>query len=567
MSIGLITKLAKITDKLFRMTGVNGSDELAYTRGGPVKAATTVKTVIDGMPVSIWEFAELATGYSTGGDPLTWNWTPAFMALHASKPKSVLIKGKYRLEGGLSPTLYEWTDTTFVFVDAEIELINPVGDVVGLQIGSNCVGYGKLRGRVNGGVPNNNGFVQNPMCIGRWYDAGAVTNVHFDTLDMQGMSGGTAMAIAGNTSGVRIERLIMNGGGQLGLMMHWTGTPNNIAPTATYHPHDITIGSVIGSNFTEAMITASACYGLNIGSISGGNNYRDFYHIGGDFGDSLAIARDKGKVCKNIMLGSVTTRLGLYRAIEYNASAGKIVYVMEGDFSFGRVIAQGTGLINSVGIRVEDRKSGTFGVADVSGFASNINYINCNGGVDSQLLSSMATNQGITFAGTKNMQIGTARTKNDNQAAGGGVGGVNLTATCQNIDFDLIRVETNNAATHGCVLTSGATGIRIKQTTGTVDPTRVLLVDNGVANTNRIGPCITDAGAVSYSGPDPAMNTNARGQSISWGGAEPINGTFKRGDLYIASSPTGGGKAARICTTAGVAGSTAVFKQWGVIDA
>lgn len=41
------------------------------------KAIATVQDALDAKGVSIWEFAHLATGYTVGGDPATWDWTPA----------------------------------------------------------------------------------------------------------------------------------------------------------------------------------------------------------------------------------------------------------------------------------------------------------------------------------------------------------------------------------------------------------------------------------------------------------------------------------------------------------
>ena len=525
--------------------------------------------MLDAQAITPWEFAHLITSRPIA-DPAGWDWTPAFAAMHsavkAGRVKVIDITGGFRLVGGLPPRLYEWSNLTIRSGGGQIILDSPVGDNSGMQIGSNVTIKGHLKGSVVNGDGNGNGFVRTAICIGRWWDSVEVSNVHADTLDLTGVNNSTAMAIAGNTHGVRIGRLMLNGG-QLGLMMHWAGLPDNITPEKTYHPHDIHIGSLVGANFSESMITASGCYDIRIDYINGKNNYRDFYHIGGDFGEKYAVSRDAGKVCTGIDLGRITSRDAFYRCVDYNASAGKAENVMRGELNIDYVKATSKVAALSVGVRIENRDAGRIGFADVEGFTNNIVQIKCNGGTDGELRSSNANGQGIIYSATKHARAEQLRTTNDNRAAGGGVGGVNFNAECSDIEIGAIRVATNNAATNGCVLANGSSDIRILQTRGGVDSTRFLVVDSAVGNTNRIGPCMLDSGTYSYSGPDPFFSITARGQSMSWGGGWPTGAVFKRGDISMSSSASPGAKASRICTTAGVEGSTAVFKSWGAIDA
>lgn len=55
--------------------------------------------------------------------------------------------------------------------------------------------------------------------------------------------------------------------------------------------------------------------------------------------------------------------------------------------------------------------------------------------------------------------------------------------------------------------------------------------------------------------------------SKSWQPTFPTTGTFFKGDILFIQQASAGAKAGIICTTAGVAGSTAVFKLFGAIDA
>lgn len=495
-----------------------GAGMAGWTRAPLAESITNVHQMLDAQAVSPWEFAHLVSMRPKASDPLTWDWTPAFAAMHAAAAaglvKLITLTGIFRLVGGLSPKDYQWSDVTILSAGGGIILDSPTGDNVGMQIGSNVTIKGHFKGVLKKGNSNGNGFVRTPICIGRWWDSGEVSNVNIDSLDLTGMADGTAMAIAGNTHGVKIGRLKLSGG-QHGLMMHWAGLPENIAPSKTYHPHDIQIGSISGSGFTDAMVTSSGCYDIRIDYINGQDNYRDFYNIGGDFGERFAVARDLGKVCKGINLGRVSSSGAVFRSVEYNASAGEIANVMQGEFSIESIKAVGAGAKNSVGLRIENRDCGKVGLADVSGFTNNIVQINCSGGIDGELRSTGASGQGIIYSATKHVRVEQLRTTNDNIGAGGGVGGVNVNAQCNDIYIGSLRVLTNNAATHGCVLESGSTNIRLQQISGIVDPARFLVIDSASANSNRVGACVTDGGAISYSGQDSISSTAPRGHSIT----------------------------------------------------
>lgn len=56
------------------------------------------------------------------------------------------------------------------------------------------------------------------------------------------------------------------------------------------------------------------------------------------------------------------------------------------------------------------------------------------------------------------------------------------------------------------------------------------------------------------------------GRHITNAAAAPSSGEWARGDLIFRQSPSAAGKIGWVCTTGGTAGSTAVFKEWGVID-
>ena len=55
-------------------------------------------------------------------------------------------------------------------------------------------------------------------------------------------------------------------------------------------------------------------------------------------------------------------------------------------------------------------------------------------------------------------------------------------------------------------------------------------------------------------------------RSRFYGNAESTQGRWNKGDEVIDVNPAASGKIGWVCITAGIAGSTAVFKQFGVID-
>lgn len=57
------------------------------------KSIATVQDAIDTTGLSIWEFAYLATGYTLGGDPSTWDWSPALQAAINSLPLNTANTG------------------------------------------------------------------------------------------------------------------------------------------------------------------------------------------------------------------------------------------------------------------------------------------------------------------------------------------------------------------------------------------------------------------------------------------------------------------------------------------
>lgn len=57
-----------------------GASLVGWSRARLKNQMDTVAEVLNGRSVSVWEFANLAGGYTPTGDPATWNWQPAIQA-------------------------------------------------------------------------------------------------------------------------------------------------------------------------------------------------------------------------------------------------------------------------------------------------------------------------------------------------------------------------------------------------------------------------------------------------------------------------------------------------------
>lgn len=71
-----------------------GSALVGYKRSLLSSSVTTVKQMLDTMPIRVWEFASAITDKPDPADPATWNWTPAFQALISAAQAAIAATGK-----------------------------------------------------------------------------------------------------------------------------------------------------------------------------------------------------------------------------------------------------------------------------------------------------------------------------------------------------------------------------------------------------------------------------------------------------------------------------------------
>lgn len=101
---------ADAADALDTLADSTGAGLVGWSRSNLSTSIETVAGQLNATPVNLWEFADLVTSKPTPGDPSTWDWTPAFVALsaHTSPIKlvpstpavSMYISGAFTVKSG-----------------------------------------------------------------------------------------------------------------------------------------------------------------------------------------------------------------------------------------------------------------------------------------------------------------------------------------------------------------------------------------------------------------------------------------------------------------------------------
>lgn len=479
-----------------------GSGMVGFIQAGSGAVARTSRDKMREI-VSIKDFG--AVGDGATDDVGSWE---KFLTAARGRLASI-PDGTYFLSNGVSPFDYELHDCLLLISPGASFVIGDwSADTVFLQIGSNCDIQGVLKVSCSGTV-SANGFVNVPICIGRWWDASTeISNVKIGDLFLsQGDAASNLLVIAGNVRDVKTGHINASGSFSRAVLAHWSAVPNNITPTASYHPHDIYISGVHGNNASEALVACSAAYNVTVGNISGANNLRGLFSIGGDFGGHYAVSEQKPFICKGITVESFELIDVGYSAIEVNASAGLISYEMGGNTNIKGGVAIGKSG-SSAGISMHDQICGEVGSVEISGFGSagvllrncvavaiNGAYAHGNGG------SGFAFN-GAVGALVNGCSLVSSISKNNNQDEAGGVGEVSINASCSGIIVRDILIQTNNASTHGVVLNSGSVNCKVEDVRGIgFSSPRYVLVDLNTPLSTNVVREVTSDGPTVYSGP------------------------------------------------------------------
>lgn len=97
------SKVAVLRSDLANATDpAKGAGIVGWKRSPLASAIRSVGKMLDSAPINLWEFAEHAVGYSPGGNPDEWDWTPALAALAAATTDYTTVvvpPGTYNLNG------------------------------------------------------------------------------------------------------------------------------------------------------------------------------------------------------------------------------------------------------------------------------------------------------------------------------------------------------------------------------------------------------------------------------------------------------------------------------------
>lgn len=97
MTIGLITKLAKIAPNLLELNTPEGGRYVGATRKRLVEARPdSVEFFIAKQKVNIWDFSKYVLNRPDPNDPSTWDWSPAWLAAGLVGKRIIMSDGVFR---------------------------------------------------------------------------------------------------------------------------------------------------------------------------------------------------------------------------------------------------------------------------------------------------------------------------------------------------------------------------------------------------------------------------------------------------------------------------------------
>lgn len=477
----------KFTTTEIQNSGIGDASQITYTYPDANAVQESVEERL-AQYVSIKDFGAIGDGVTDDIDAYK-----AFLtAINNSKAIGSIPNGTYYLSTGIDFSSYAISNCTIISGNAVLNIDSWGANDVGMQIGSNVSIVGSLTINASGAV-GTNGFLNVCIAIGNWDDAATeVQNISIEQLNLsQNDADANLLTITSNTHNVNIGSIAASGTYGCAMLAHWSGVPNNTAPTTTYHPYDIRIGSVDGNNSTYELVGLSSCYDVKIDSITGDNNAFGFKSIGGDFGNQYAGSAQADFVCKNIKIGSMNLTNVTTIGAEINASAGLISNVMEGSTFIDSATIKGkSGSTN--GIQIQDQRGSKI-TANVSFFdGTGIRFNNCLNSTISNSVVEKCGDRGIYFYGTSGGEVSgcsiidTALIAN-NQNAAGGVSNVYLNAYASVNTLTNLTVTTDNSATHGIGFANGSVKNILDGVYGySFNAPRYIVIDSNTTASNTI---------------------------------------------------------------------------------
>lgn len=141
MGIGVITKLAKVAEKLITMaSSANGANQIGWTRSILGSAIRTINQMLDAQTTNVWEYADSVVSKPDANDANTWDWTPAIQQMLNKTGRVLLPEGR---TFHVTATLQVLSNTEFV-IEGTLRFANQVSTLTTEHL-INCGGQGDPR--------------------------------------------------------------------------------------------------------------------------------------------------------------------------------------------------------------------------------------------------------------------------------------------------------------------------------------------------------------------------------------------------------------------------------------
>lgn len=505
--------------------------------------------------------------------------TESFKRMHLAALRTkikplILLNNIYQISGGFEQTLYEWADTTFFSHGAVINADALTGDNGVLQIGSRTRLVGHLDINITNTEPGNSGFVRTGMTIGRWWNAAnRVEHFSVESVRITTSTGANCVAISGSARKGSLGRIGCYGSFAIGVLIHWSGLPNDRKPEITYHPNAIEIDEIYGSGASsEGLLTISNGFSITVRRLAGNDNNRNFFCIAGDWGSTYANEEEFPFLGRGIKVEEFACTNTRTTGVQIIGQTGLI-----SGHNLDMPVELGTGYItgakNSVyGILHSNVDGGKIGDLEVSGFYNGVMQgANVKNVIHRGTRSTKNRGNGFRISGVADVRKGTVLdhvvSKNNNTQLAPGVAEIEIGGTADGIHIINPQLSTDNTVSPGLRLTGTAKNCIVDAPVGAgfKGERYVVINDCGPNNNNIIRNIRGDSTNLLTPSSTPVLiRIDSIGRRVFAADAIPMSGSFVQGDIVEFNRPSLVGFSGAACSSSGTPGT---WRRFGALEA
>ncbi len=505
--------------------------------------------------------------------------TESFKRMHVAAMRTkikplILLNKTYEISGGFEQPLYEWEDATFFCHGAVINADALTGDNGVLQIGSRTRQVGHLEINITNTVPGNSGFVRTGITIGRWWNsAKRVEHFAIDSVRVVTSTGVNCVAISGSARRGSLGRIGCYGSFAIGVLIHWSGLPNDRKPTVTYHPNGLEINEIYGDGASsEGLLTISNGFGINVRRIAGNDNNRNFFCIAGDWGSAYANEEEFPFLGRGIKVEEFACTNTRTTGVEIIGQPGLI-----SGHNLDMPVELGTGYItgakdSTYGILHSNVDGGVIGDLEISNFYSGVvQGANVKNVTHRGTRSTKNRGNGFRIAGVADVRKGTVLdhivSKNNNTLLAPGVAEIEIGGTADGIHIINPKLSTDNTVSPGLRLTGTAKNCIVDAPVGAgfKGERYVVINECGPNNNNIIRDIRGDSTNLLTPSSTPVLiRIDSIGRRVFAADAMPTSGSFIQGDIVEFNRPSLIGFGGAACSTSGTPGT---WKRFGALEA